>query len=537
MATRLKTQKLSIRLLKDGLEPEDSLRSGSEVKLKDWSRIEGAKISYGNMGGHSAPKWADFLDLGDEEKDELRNRTTYGIVFVPTSNRWFAVSLGMGHVKLDSSKFVQNFGLRTVLNTVNPDQIRSVDIRTPDENTLTRRSQTSRASDQTAFNIDIDCDIVSSLAGFSKSDNLGSSIAGKDALTVSVKTVVDNLPQICSEAYINYGKDDYKNYFGWIDQILHIRERDLIEKLDSRLVDAINEALNGSVTECLHLAFPVIYDPEKTNSIKYKGFRSSVIYPDLDLSEYIEALRDRGITEYSPKYLKSHTVHEVDGDGRDCGDKWKIRDCICIETTFEEQIYVLSGGVWYKIDSDLANVVKGFFDQVTRINLHPAEPGEKEEEYNRRVAANDDNGLLCLDRKLIRPTGATSDIEVCDLISRKKELIHVKNKTSSSRLSHLFSQGTVSAQVLAGDSQSRDKARSKIREVELETNQTGYESILPESKDVFNPPDFTVVYGVISAGSEPVLPFFSLITFRQAAQYLRTLGYKVAFSWIKKPNR
>ncbi|MCY3615395.1 MAG: TIGR04141 family sporadically distributed protein [Bacteroidetes bacterium] len=155
MTTRLKTQKLSIRLLKEGLEPEDSLRSGSEVKLKDWSKIEGAKISHGNMGGHSAPKWANFLDLGDEEKDELRNRTTYGIVFVPTSNRWFAVSFGMGHVKLDSSKFEQNFGLRTVLNAVNPDQIRSVDIRTPDENTLTRRSQTSRASDQTAFNIDI----------------------------------------------------------------------------------------------------------------------------------------------------------------------------------------------------------------------------------------------------------------------------------------------------------------------------------------------------------------------------------------------
>ena len=534
MANRLKTQKLSIRLLKEGLEPEDSLRSESKVKLNDWSRIEGAKISLGNMGGHSAPKWADFLDLGDNEKNELRNRTTYGIVFVPTSNRWFAVSFGMGHVKLDPSKYEQNFGLRTVLNTVNPEQIRSVDIRTPDENTLTRRSQTSRASDQTAFNIDSNCDIVYSLAGIPDSDDLGSSIVGKDSLVIHRKTVVDDLPEICSEVYDHYKKKDYEKHFGWIDQILHIRDKKLIEKLDTRLVDTIKESIEGSVTDNLYLAFPVIYDPEKKNSIRYKGFRSSDLHLDLDVLEYIEALRKRGITEYSHKCLTSHTVHEVDDDGRDCGGKWKIRECICFEATYNGQTYVLSGGVWYQIDSDLAEAVKDFFEKAERINLPPAEAGENEESYNRRVAAIDNNGLLCLDRKLIKPTGATYSIEVCDFISRKKELIHVKNKTSSSRLSHLFKQGTVSAQVLSGDRQSRTMARSKIKEVEQETKQTGFESILPASDEDYYPSDYTVVYAVISTGSEPKLPFFSLIAFRQAAQYLQVLGYRCAFSWIKK---
>ena len=534
MAKRLKTQKLSIRLLKKDLEPEESLRSDDE--LRDWPRIGGAKIYLGKMGGASAPKWAHFLDLEDDEKGELRNRTTYGIVFIPTRNRWFAVSFGMGHVKLDPSKFEQNFGLRIVLNTVDPGQIKSMDIRTPDENTLTRRSQTSRGSNQTAFNIDTNFDIVYSLAGIPKSDEFGSWVAGKDSLTVHRKTVVDDLPQICSEAHDHWEKEDYKKNFGWIDQVLHVRSNELIEKLDSRLVEVIAKAINGSAIENLYLAFPVIYDPKEKSSIKYRGFHSSKVYSDLNVSQYFEALTERNKTEYSLDYLASHTVHEVDDDGRDRGGKWKIRECICFETTFDGHIYVLSGGVWYQIDLELAEAVEDFFGRTKRINLPAAKADENEETYNRRVAAINGNGLLCLDRKLIRPTNATSDIEVCDLISRKKELIHVKNKTSSSRLSHLFKQGTVSAQVLAGDSQSRNMTRKKIKEVELETNRTGYESILPASNEEFHPSEFTVVYAVLSTRSEPRLPFFSLLSFRQAVQYLQMLGYGCAFSWIEKPQ-
>ncbi len=535
MTTKPKTQKLSIRLLNKGLEPEDSVREG--VRLEEWPNIEGAKISIGKMGGSNAPKWASFLNLTENEKNELRNSTTYGIVFIQSRNRWFAVSFGMGHVKLNPDKFEQNFGLRIVLNTVDPNQLKSADIRTPDENTLTRRSQTSRGSDQTAFNIDLERDIVRGLAGVPRLTEFGSWIAGKDALTIHGKTVVDALPQICSEAYTNYKKEDYKQSFRWIDRIRHIRNSELIEKLNAKLVNALDEAIKSSPIENLHLAFPVIYDPDKTNHIRYKGFRSSNVYPDLDLYRYFEALREQGKTEYLTNYLTSHTVHEVDDEGRDCGDKWKIRECLCYETVLDEHTYVLSGGLWYQVDVDLADEVKKFFKDTDRIDLPPAKAGENEETYNSRIATAGDTDLLCLDRKLIKPTGSTSrsSIEVCDFISREKHLIHVKNKTSSSRLSHLFNQGTVAARVLILDSQSRDKVRDKIKEVELKTGQTGYEPILPSSTEEFHSADFTFVYAVISTGNKPNLPFFSLVSFRQAALDLRALGYKCAFSWIERP--
>ena len=535
MTTKPKTQKLSIRLLKKDLEPEDSLREG--VTLEEWSNIKGAKISTGRMGGINAPKWTTFLDLTEKEKDGLHNSTTYGIVFIQTKNRWFAVSFGMGHVKLDPDKFEQNFGLRIVLNTVDPNQLKSADIRTPDENTLTRRSQTSRGSDQTAFNIDLERDIVHGLAGVPRVAEFGLWIAGKDALTINRKIVVDDLPQVCSEAYANYNKEDYKESFSWIDRILHVRNSELIEKLDAKLVDVLDEAIkSSSIEENLHLAFPVVYDPDKTNHIKYKGFRSSNVYPDLDLCQYFEALRERGKTEYLANYLTSHTVHEVDDGGRDCGGKWNIHECLCFETVLDKHTYVLSGGLWYQVDVELADQVKKFFEKTDRIDLPPAKAGENEETYNSRIATAGDTHLLCLDRKLIRPTGSTSSIEVCDFISREKHLIHVKNKTSSSRLSHLFNQGTVAARVLILDSQSRDKVREKIKEVELKTERTGYESILPSSTEEFHPAAFTFVYAVISIGNEAKLPFFSLVSFRQAARDLHALGYKYAFSWIERPS-
>jgi uncharacterized protein (TIGR04141 family) len=524
------TQKLSIRLLRAGLKPEDCLREGMGVD--DWTKIEGSKIALGTMGG-GPPKWSKFLDLTEEEKATLRNSTAYGVLFVAAGGRWFAVSFGMGHVKLDPAKFEQDFGLRVVLNAVDPKQLKSADVRTPDENTLSRRSQTSRGSDQTAFAIDIERDIVRGLAGKPKDPIFASRVAGTDALSMDRKLVVGDLPQVCAEAYTVYQKTDYKADFGWIDQIRHIRDDALIAKLDAQVVTALDVALIGTSVDGLHLAFPVIYDPERATQLRYKGFRSWNLYSDLEIAGYLDALRERGKDAYILDDLQSHTVHEVDDDGKDCGGKWKIYECLVFETDFEGHRYVLSGGRWYQIDPDLARDVQEFFDKAPRVNLPPAETDENEERYNIRVAGLGAD-LLCLDRKLVKPTGATTAIEICDFLGRDKHLVHVKDKTSSSRLSHLFSQGTVSARVLIVDGRSRDKTLDEIAAVERATNQTGFCALLPCVREEFRPGDFTVVYAVLATGSIARLPFFSLVSFRQAARELQALGYKYAFAWIEK---
>lgn len=525
-------QKLSIRLLLDGLAPANAVRNG--VDLTPWKKLEGALIALGTLGG-GAPRWTRFLEISEDETKKVFNYTAFGLVFVEASKRWFAVSFGMGHVKLDPAAFEQDFGLRVVLNAVNPNKLKSADIRTPDENTLSRRTQTSRGSDQTTFSIDIERDLVRGLAGTPKDEGFGSYVAGTDGLTLNRKLEIAELTQACADAYAIYRKTDYKTDFGWIDQIRHIRKQELIDKLDAKLVEALAKAVDTGETDGIHLAFPVIYDPEKSNLIRYKGFRSGQLYPDLDLSGYLDALKEREKSGYSDEDLHNHTVHEVDDDGHDCGGKWKLQECIVFETEIDSSRYVFSGGRWYQIDQNLAKDVQDFFDATSKVTMPAAEADETEEIYNQRVASLDAD-MICLDRRLIKPTGAVSQIEACDFLGRERQLIHVKDKTSSSRLSHLFSQGTVSARILAIDPPSRDSVRNEVIAVQHETGQTGYEDIIPSSGNDFTRGDFTVVYCVIAASDKPKLPFFSLVSFRQAARELRALGYKWAFAWIEKPK-
>ncbi|EJT06821.1 DUF6119 family protein [Rhizobium sp. CCGE 510] len=525
-------QKLSIRLLREQVEPADAVRAG--VVITDWPKIEGSKIVLDTVGG-GEPKWSKFLELSPEELAKLKNLSAMGVVFLKTAGRWFAVSFGMGHIKLDPAKFEQDFGLRVVLNSVDPKLLKSADVRTPDENTLSRRSQTSRGSDQTAFAIDVERDIVRGLAGKPKNANFATRVAGSDGLTMDRKLNIAELTTACADAYQMYQKIDYRTSFGWIDQIKHVREDKTLKALRALLVIKVDVSLKAKNPDGLHLAYPVIYDPEKGNQIQYKGFRSQLRFADLDITGYFEALMERGKSAFADGDLDSHSIHEVDEEGRDCGGKWPLLECLATEVEHDGHIFVLSGGRWYQIDKSLAKDVVEFFDKTPRVALPPAEAGENEEKYNERQKDSNPD-LLCLDRKLIVPSGWNTTLEACDFLTKSKELIHVKDKTSSSRLSHLFNQGTVSGRVLILDAAARDKVRDKITDVETETGQSGFLNAMPAATEAFHASDFTVVYAVISTGKIAKLPFFSLLTFRQAARDLQVAGFKYAFAWIEKPE-
>lgn len=529
-----RSQTISIRLLRVGKQPADSVRDG--VDLSAWAKLEGAQISLDTIGG-GAPKWARFLDLTAEERARLTNSTAYGLVFVQASARWFAVSFGLGHVKLDPDAFEQDFGLRVVLNTVDPDKLRSADIRTPDENTTSRRTQTARRSDQTAFSIDIERDIVRGLAGEPKDATFASRVAGSDGLTLTKEMDVSDLPQVCTDVFAAFGKSDYKTNFAWIDQIKHVRDKVLIEQLDTALVAALNTSLTAAIPDSIHLAYPVIYDPEKARHIRYRGFNSSNIHTDLEIGGYLADLTEKAPAAYLPEYLSDHKVHECNDEGKDDGQIWRVKECLVFETDLNGEKFVLSADRWYRIDTNLATEVEAFFASITSYRMPPALADENEEKYNNRVAAGG-HQMLCLDRKLVKPTGASYPIEVCDFISDQRALIHVKDQTSSSRLSHLFNQGTVSARVLKIDAAFRDEVRMRIAEQEAALTLTGYQALVANSGSPYREVDHLVVYAVLCSGAgtgASRLPFFSLVTFRQAANELRALGYKCAFAWIPKP--
>ena len=481
------------------------------------------------------PEWADFLELPEEDKRVLRNRSTYALLFIPIAERWVCITFGMGHVLLESAAFENNFGLRVALNEVDPAELRSIDVRSPDANTRMRRSQTSRGADQSAFGIDMHQDIMRVVAGKAKSKGLATRVAGADSLAIRRRVLLNELPTVCNQAYRISLRDTYKQDFGWIDQIAHVRAADTIRALQTRLIVILNDALAGTVDPSLHLAFPEIYDPEQPNNVRYRGFRSTGMYPDLDISEYLESLRERDVLKYRSSFLRTHRAYEVDDHNHNVGKNWRIADCIGCEMILDGRTYVLSSGEWYEIDKTLSEQVETAFNGLEQIALPDASVDETEPDYNKRVGGSEGD-YICLDREMIRSSGAASRIEVCDLLGLDRHLIHVKNSSSASRLSHLFEQGMVAGRVLEVDPVGRDRTRKRIVEVERKLGKSGYRDLIPTGTDSFVAGDYTVVYAVITGAAMPRLTFFSQLALYRAEVELRALGYRCAFSWIRRPS-
>jgi uncharacterized protein (TIGR04141 family) len=158
------------------------------------------------------------------------------------------------------------------------------------------------------------------------------------------------------------------------------------------------------------------------------------------------------------------------------------------------------------------------------IQLPPAREGEEEAAYNQRAA--NETGIALMDFRLVPIGGST--IEVADLVSPSGHLIHVKRKTLSATLSHLFSQGRISAEALKADEAVRAAAAAKLDE---DGRVSG--DIL---RGTFDARSKTVVYAVIAANAAELpakLPFFSRLNLWQARRYLAaTLDYQVAFLGI-----
>ena len=123
------------------------------------------------------------------------------------------------------------------------------------------------------------------------------------------------------------------------------------------------------------------------------------------------------------------------------------------------------------------------------------------------------------DKNKISHGGGHGQVEVCDLFSINKELVHVKIYGKSSVFSHLFSQGFVSGQLLQVDGDFRKKVKAKLT--------SPFNDLIglnrPKEKEL------TVVFAVISDSSEKTLylPFFSRVNLNKTCKILKGLGFNV----------
>jgi uncharacterized protein (TIGR04141 family) len=427
-------------------------------------------------------------------------------------DRVFCVAYGSARHWIKDENIERRFGMLVTLNSVHYKKIRSVDREEFDTINKMTRSHTSVSSSIDNFGLNVQRDLVRSVTGEPEDTTFALHVTGADNLILHGPIQFDKLSEKCREAFRFYRETTYKERYRWIDNFQRVRDKGTIETLENELSERIR---NGSLDN-VFLTPPHLGDTQEQHDYKYPRGRD--FFSDLRLEDF---LLGRERAELSVELLKRQHIREYINSGGEPSRKFSVFDAIIYETKRGNKLFALSHGEWFEIDQDYVRQVT---EELQLIPEHPdlllpdANSDEKEPDYLRRAAAASNGYLELLDQNEVEYGGGHSSIEICDLLANDKNFIHVKARTKSSTLSHLFSQGLVSAQVLR---------EVKFRQLAREKCKT-HGHIFEVEK--FVPSEHAVTYAVMTTATNDLkeaLPFFSKQSLANAARELRNMQYRV----------
>ncbi|MCX7523429.1 TIGR04141 family sporadically distributed protein [Microbacterium sp. STN6] len=527
------SQRLTIFLLTtDVMEPGDALDTGGEQPFteQDVSASAGfSGIFYSKYNQPRFPEWAKYVSPVLESNLDVRTASASGLLILNAADRYFALSFGFGRSFLDPSKIERRFGLKVALNRIDTQQIRSLDTKTFEDMVVSKTTQTSKNAELSNFGVDAVRDLLRAVTGKPSDESLGRTITGSDALVLTTKLAVKELPILLAELLVAYEDDAYKARFEWIDHLAEVKDPSNIAALDALLV----VQLQAGDTTRTHLAMPENFGWDEISGFKIGGAGRRQ-FEDLDLDEYLEVLGDeRG--DLSLEHLKSRRVQVGWIKSGNFDTRWSLYNALVSEQDFDGKLFALIEGRWFEVAATLVSAVDNYLESLpeAETTLPPAYRSESEGAYNERVARQSAD-LLLLDKQLARAADATSSIEFCDLLSVGAELIHVKRKSRSATRSHLFAQGNISANTLIGDGAFRDSVRLQLGEIAGEDSARWLE-LVPGSDGRPDRARYTVHFAVLtnSKGTGAGwLPFFSKLNLMQTAKQIQSLGPTVVVSRV-----
>ncbi len=517
--------KPGLNQIQDAIDPD---KSTTEHPLVGLAGVDGS-LFLGPQNTRT-PEWvATVTPFLNAPINGAISASRSAVLIVTHGGRKFAITFGHGKSLLNANAWERGFGLKVTLNRVNPDALRSIDSKTYEDLVVSTRTQTSKTSSLGSFDLDVGRILVRGVAGDAQNNAVFKRFVGADALRVTTTLSFANLPQILTELTAAYTSTAYRSNFGWID---NIKEADPSKHaaLDARIVHEL-QAGGGDA----YLAPADVVNWDEIEEFNYTGGNQDEVSADLSLPIYLAIVNRRGQV-IDIEHLKSHRVKVRYENGADFRAEWSIYDCLVWETQFQGKRYVLFDGRWFQISATYVSRVEGF---VTRISagvnptpLPDANPDEPEGDYNIRAQAANAAALALLDREPFRPSGATSSIEFCDLFSNDRKLIHVKKRSSSATLSHLFSQGSVSGDLFLNDKTIRTAVRRKLTSL----GKAPHAALVPVARPT--PNDFEIVYAVIAPPVNgqfpPRFPFFSAVNLMHHGTRIEGLGYRLSLQFIRQ---
>ncbi len=296
-------------------------------------------------------------------------------------------------------------------------------------------------------------------------------------------------------------------------------------------------AINSRSDDIIYF-FPEVLGSDKDIYFSYSGIkdrsRDKYFYPYLDTIQYYNLLDDKYCTSIQELLNQSIIANDRENWVNICN--YTIYQCIYFECKIKDIQYFIEGGTWYIVDNDFYNQIEISFKELTddkidfdfsfrrKLVTEAARHSHLNKEYifNKQLTEH----LCQYDKAILLDSNTVSfhrnQIEICDVLyksQRQTFLIHNKYKYGSSALSHLFSQGNVSANCIT-DLNFRKLANDKINLTELKFSED-------EKLDREN---INIVYGIIgkpNKNEEISIPVFSKINLKLFSDNLKALGYTV----------
>ncbi len=539
MSEKKQTMALNVFLAKDKHSKEDfDFFIRKDKKYTEYTLASNLTFSgklFIQTSKEKKPKWSNFVDtVTGTVINDINTKSSSAVLVIKARERQFAFSFGYGRFLIKDSCFEQEFGIKTALNTLNHDSLKSVDLYTLDDQPVHKKTEAVKNSEVNAFGIDISKDILRAVTGAPKSKVPFKRITGGGAvLSFAHKFSVSELSSIAEMLLGYYKGEEYKENFYWVDNIRKIKDDALINTLNSILLSEITKRNFKQI----HISIPEFVDWELVEGFSFTRSKKEV-KPVLDSHNYLLNIDEEKVSIDSIKRDRVF-IHDVNEEE----SSFSVFQSIYFECTLTDKNYVLFNGSWFGINKDFASRIDTQLNNIPISTLsfppiHTWEDDvgknriEHEADYNERAAKLGDYYLL--DKKLVKSSTTTSSIELCDLLTINKQFIHVKHrKGGSSGLSHLFAQGNISAEILLGDSSFRKAARTVLRKVD---------STLPELIPInkLNSSEYEIVFLIL--GEEPAtikssLPFFSKVNLVKTYDNLTQRGYNVSVSGAGKIER
>jgi uncharacterized protein (TIGR04141 family) len=507
---------ISVHLLRADVEdPERALRLPQELDRYGIDPASGLSgMLYIKPARAASPPWHDFLDaVADQPLPEYRNQHVSAVMLLQHGGRTFALTFGFGRHLLEPDSLEPDFGLHVAAGLVDPAEVSVIDSRLVQTGRLQLRRQASRGATVRDIGLDAEREMLRALNGRVLDRSVGTRIGGADSLSLAGSMAVDGLVSRLELFRDTYERKVYRDRFPLLDRWRQVPDVRIRRELDADLVEAIARR-----DRRLELGVPEIID-WRGAGFRFNREPEETRHPAPELSAYL-------LTRSRPPtlaHLHDDRLLLAGVDSDEIAGSWSVYAALEWESQREDRVFFLSEGRWFEIDADFLSRVDGRLGAIDHrgVTRPDFDPREWEQDYNERLAAFAP-GRLMLDRRFAYFEDEAGQVEICDVFTAERDLIHIKRDFEAEGLSHLFAQGAVSAELFSFSQPFRERTRALLVS----------KSELADQIPIGTPAarSFRVAFGIISDEPDRVplqLPVFSRVHLVQMADFIERQGFRL----------